>query len=358
MGLMHTYPTDQKETPPLDVSIMTPFSFGQARYVWRRTLARLTPTGAPRFEDQMAIIGDKSYNAVGFRTDDFPNSVADAKAEIAKGNLRSVLSSSPINPTQSEYLVAGVISHNFVDGVTKPPILDTGDVFMFHSNPADTTTITLHVDHLVNDLRPVLHLYDANGQRIATVVMADASLSDMQLVLPLADGDYFAEVQSTGAPGNAGQYLLSIIVPANNGGGTTGVPVPLPDDQFEPNDDSLHPADLGAIGLGQELKFTGLTINIHPATGSPDVDWYRVTSSQSGTLTADIKYVPNPTGDLHIRLMALDPTGQLVELGSSRLLNVREQKVAIPVQAGQKILIWIYGFNNAQGTYDMTLDLN
>jgi hypothetical protein len=110
---------------------------------------------------------------------------------------------------------------------------------------------------------------------------------------------------------------------------------------------------LGA--LAGTSSFTGLTIG-RTVEGFPDNDWYRGTVNNSGTATISVNY--QSAGDLHVRVFTLGPANTLVELGSSRALRAQSQQVTVSVIAGQPLLVWVFGFDNVQGNYDLTLTLS
>ncbi len=62
-------------------------------------------------------------------------------------------------------------------------------------------------------------------------------------------------------------------------------------------------------------------------------------------------------GDIHVRVFRLNPNTTLTELGNSTLTGVTSQSVSVGVSAGQAIFVWVYGFNFAEGFYDMTVSL-
>jgi photosystem II stability/assembly factor-like uncharacterized protein len=126
----------------------------------------------------------------------------------------------------------------------------------------------------------------------------------------------------------------------------------LPPDQFEPNDTSDQATNFAVLPAGT-TTITNLTIADHP-NGFHDVDWYRFTASQSGTLSVQIDYQIVDGTDLHIRLFRLDAAGFLHELDSSRNMLVTAQRVSAAVNAGDSLFIWIYGFNHSTGRYQMT----
>jgi hypothetical protein len=138
------------------------------------------------------------------------------------------------------------------------------------------------------------------------------------------------------------------------GGGGGGGSGGLGADRFEPNDTSDQ-ATLFGVLLGSQT-FNNLTIATHP-NGLQDYDWYRWSAGQSGTFTATIKYTTLDGGDLHIRLFTLNSSGDLVQLASSRLQHVTTQTVSVPVAPGEPLLLWVYGFDRAQGAYSLTDNL-
>ena len=94
------------------------------------------------------------------------------------------------------------------------------------------------------------------------------------------------------------------------------------------------------------------------ANGLFDYDWYRFTAGASGTLTVNLNISQMLSGsDLHVRVYTL-VNGALVELGSSRRTGgVSSQSVSVSVAAGQQLFVSVYGFNFAQGAYDLELNL-
>ena len=57
-------------------------------------------------------------------------------------------------------------------------------------------------------------------------------------------------------------------------------------------------------------------------------------------------------------MLALAPNSTLPELGSSTaVVGFSSQGVSVPVSAGQQVYVWVYGFNFAQGSYDLTVGL-
>jgi hypothetical protein len=74
-------------------------------------------------------------------------------------------------------------------------------------------------------------------------------------------------------------------------------------------------------------------------------------------LKAAINYTALKGGDLHIRLFTLDGSGDLIQLASSRLQGVTTQTVSVPVAIGEPLFLWVYGFDNIQGSYSLTANI-
>jgi len=132
-------------------------------------------------------------------------------------------------------------------------------------------------------------------------------------------------------------------------------PVTLGDDRFEPNDTSDRATFLGVLAGTQ--TFTNLTIDRH-ANGLFDYDWYRWTAGTTGTFTVDVANIQANGGDLNVRVYTLNAQNTLIQLGSSRKLGgVRSQSVKVQVNAGEPLLVWVYGYNHALGSYDLGVNL-
>jgi hypothetical protein len=132
--------------------------------------------------------------------------------------------------------------------------------------------------------------------------------------------------------------------------------VVLSDDRFEPNDTSSAATALGTLGLGTRT-LTGLTIDRHP-NGLFDNDWFSATTGRTGTLTVTINYTPANGGDLNLRLYTVDSSGHLQLLGASTRTGVKSQRVSVHVTAGEPIFAWVYGFNHAEATYNLSATLS
>lgn len=163
------------------------------------------------------------------------------------------------------------------------------------------------------------------------------------------------DIMGTGFDFNSGAGLIQLTPGvAPPGGGTTSQ---LPDDGLEPNETSDKPTQVGTLSGSQTLS--GLTINVHPDTGLPDYDWFRLTPAAAGTFTATIKITPEH-GDLELHLFTVDPFGMLVELANSTNTGVTTHTVTAAAQAGQVLLVEVKGHESAPGvfgtgTYDLTL---
>jgi hypothetical protein len=124
-------------------------------------------------------------------------------------------------------------------------------------------------------------------------------------------------------------------------------------DRFEPNDTSDVATDMGRVADSE--TFTDLSID-HHANGLFDQDWYKWSIKNAGTFDASLVNIKANGGDLHLRVFVLNPDDTLTELGNSTLVGgVKTQRVAVNVNAGDEIYVWVFGFNNEVGTYDMTI---
>jgi hypothetical protein len=140
--------------------------------------------------------------------------------------------------------------------------------------------------------------------------------------------------------------------PPPPGGG--GVPF-VPSDQFEPNDTSDVATNMGAAGAVQ--TFPNLTINLKP-TGLFDQDWYKWSIPTSGTLNVTLNNISAFGGDLWLRVFELNSDNTLTQIGSSTVTGgVSVQTALESVTAGQEINVWVFGFNNAVGTYTLNVTL-
>jgi hypothetical protein len=166
------------------------------------------------------------------------------------------------------------------------------------------------------------------------------------------------DIQAPGFDFNTGFGLLQLVPGVGPGPGPVQ-PSNLPDDQFEFNDTSDRATNFGT--LSGSLSFSGLTINVHPSTGLPDYDWYRMTMSTAGTFTATITDVPE-RGDIELHLFTITGTNTLTELSNSETPGQLTRTLTAAVQSGQVIFVEVKGHSPQQhvfgtGTYSMTLTL-
>jgi hypothetical protein len=106
-------------------------------------------------------------------------------------------------------------------------------------------------------------------------------------------------------------------------------------------------------------SFTGLSIDRH-ANGFFDQDWYKWGMGASGTFTVSLTNINAGGGDLHVRVFRLNAANDtLTELGNSTQVGgFSSQQVAVGVNAGDEIYVWVYGFNFALGTYNLSVSLS
>jgi hypothetical protein len=145
-------------------------------------------------------------------------------------------------------------------------------------------------------------------------------------------------------------YTARVIAPPH--------PLTLGDDRFDPNETSDTATFFGVLTPGT-VPYPNLTIDRH-ANGLFAYDWYRWTAGASGTFTSLVNNVVSTTGDgdLNERVYTLDSQNILIPLGSSRLLGGNnDQSVSVAVDQGEPILVWIYGYNHALASYDLTVTL-
>src|SRR5439155_272445 len=68
-----------------------------------------------------------------------------------------------------------------------------------------------------------------------------------------------------------------------------------------------------------------------------------------------IDYKSFDGGDLHLRMFTLDSQNHLIQLGSSRMIGVTSQSVQVSVTAGEPLVVWVYGFNHSEATYQVAV---
>jgi hypothetical protein len=165
-----------------------------------------------------------------------------------------------------------------------------------------------------------------------------------------------------GTPGfdpssGAGLLQVTALIPVAR---PPGVPQGPPNDQFEPNDTSDAATRFGVL-VGSQ-SYVDLSINLHTVNGTLiyDQDWYRWQAGISGTFTSTLTSI-NPTtsgGDIHEKVFKLLGDGSLLQIGASTLIGgVSKQSVAVRVNVGDNLLVWVYGYKFALGTYDLNVSL-
>jgi hypothetical protein len=129
------------------------------------------------------------------------------------------------------------------------------------------------------------------------------------------------------------------------------------DDQLEPNDTSDKAANMGALS-GLE-SFGGMDIvNNENGNGMVDQDWFKWGVPTGGTFDVNLTNIQAGGGDIHVRVFKLNANGTLTEVASSTLLGgVAIQGAAAAVAPGATVYVWVYGFNFAQGTYNLNVNL-
>jgi hypothetical protein len=148
-----------------------------------------------------------------------------------------------------------------------------------------------------------------------------------------------------GPPWNPrGGFGLVQIVPQT----TTG-PIP-PFVTFGETSNTATP--LGVLNGGE--AFRGQIADL--PNGLPSNQWAEWTAGKAGTFMANITY-GIISGDLHFRLYTLDSAGDLLELASGTNIAVLGQNLSATVTKGEPLLLWIYGFNHAQGPFTLHVNL-
>jgi hypothetical protein len=293
-------------------------------------------------QDDMAVISN-STNAFGYRTDDFGDTLATAAA---------------LTPTGLAYGASGIISQ----------VASDVDVFRFATGGGGNTVIHADVDDYINDLNVKITLYNAAGTALAG---DDPSNSfDASLSVNLPSGIYYVAVASHGDAGEAGQYALNITVPSlpppgsggggGSGGGSSGgaggaAGGGLADDAFESNNNSDRASAMGT--LTGSASYTDLTINRF-ADGTNDQDFYRWTMGTSGTFSVQLSNISS-SGDLHFRAYKVNADTTLSEIASgTRIGHFTSQSGGAAVSANEDVIVYVFGFNFADGSYDMAVGLS
>ena len=110
-------------------------------------------------------------------------------------------------------------------------------------------------------------------------------------------------------------------------------------------------------GLGGLLSFPGLTIDRH-ANGLFDQDWYRWQMGSGSAFHAVLTGIQAGGGDIHIRVFRRNGNNTLSEIGSSiQTGGFPSQGVTVAVSPGQEVYVWVFGFNYATGTYNLSVNL-
>jgi hypothetical protein len=104
-------------------------------------------------------------------------------------------------------------------------------------------------------------------------------------------------------------------------------------------------------------SFGGLAI-VNDANGMVDQDWFRWSVPTGGTFDVNLTNIQAGGGDLHVRLFTLNANGTLTQVASSTLIGgVSIQGTAAAVGANSTVYVWVYGFNFAQGSYNLNVNL-
>ena len=64
-------------------------------------------------------------------------------------------------------------------------------------------------------------------------------------------------------------------------------------------------------------------------------------------------------GDLHVRVFFLNSNSTLSEVANSTAVGgFTSQGTSVGVAAGQTLFVWVFGFNFAEGFYDLTMNVS
>ena len=135
--------------------------------------------------------------------------------------------------------------------------------------------------------------------------------------------------------------------------GTTGPTGGAPTGNAPWGQTSNTAANLG--GLTGTQSFSDMAIKNQP-DGLPGNQWAEWTADQSGTFSAQLQY-SIAGGDLNFRLYELDSAGDLIQLASGTSLGATSQSLTAPVTSGETVLLWIYGYNHAQGNFTLNVGI-
>ena len=109
--------------------------------------------------------------------------------------------------------------------------------------------------------------------------------------------------------------------------------------------------------LSGSQSFTGLTI-IRLGDNTMDQDFYRWVVGASGTLSVTLSNILS-NGDIQFRLYKVNADNTLSEIASgTNYGGLTSQAGAAHVDAGENVILYVFGFNFAVGSYDMTVALS
>ena len=188
----------------------------------------------------------------------------------------------------------------------------------------------------------------------AALEMQQSGGTNVQVLQNMVQTALDIDAPGSDAGSGAGVVQLHPFTPSGGGGGGGGGGGTTGDDRFESNETSDRATNLGVLASGTQSQ-AGLTI-INHANGLPDYDWYRYTAGSTGTLTVSIKY--QSAGDLDLRVFTVDANNTLIPLGSGLSSGQSQQTVTAAIGGGMPILIWVFGFDFAQGSYDLNVSLS
>jgi hypothetical protein len=183
-------------------------------------------------------------------------------------------------------------------------------------------------------------------------------------VLSLLEANAISVPAGSGRNGLTGFGLIQLApltATSPGGGGTgTGTGVP-PSGGSSPvtniaawGQSSDQATNLGVLNLGTESFASAI---VKQSNGLDGNQWGTWTAGASGTFSARLDY-SIPGGDLNFKLFVLGGQNTLEQLAAGTLLDVSQQTLSAPVTAGEKLYLWIYGFNHSQGNYNLTVTLS
>jgi Subtilase family len=116
---------------------------------------------------------------------------------------------------------------------------------------------------------------------------------------------------------------------------------------------STQATNLGVLGSGTE---TFQSVIKKQSDGLDGNQWGTWTAGISGTFSATLNY-NIPGGDLNFRLYMLNSFDDLVQIAAGTLLDVSKQTLSAQVSAGERLYLWIYGYNHSEGNYTLGVSL-